>query len=317
MIVIAIIGLVVSLLLPAVQAARDSARTVQCASNLRQVAFCSLSQTDFVNHLPESRISIGDDGRVNRELLWGRFHAEITHRWNYDFPFSTMLQNSVNSSPAYLKCPSAPQSTLLTHLPNRLEDTSAFSAEIETCDYRGNRGVLDRTIENRTGVYSVFRDHTPPRALSSVEDGHSQTVYAWETIGACSVSFSPRTGRIKMKPWDSTTLYRYIMFDGPYSANFQGNNGQQYTGYFHGWIGFSAGFITVNRIAPSEPGGNFDNRYLDTNDNGDPFSFHPGGINLSFGDGHVQSINHKVNLEVLMQLADCQDGMPKVAAQDN
>ena len=38
LVVIAILGLLMALLLPAIQGARETARTTQCANNMRQVA---------------------------------------------------------------------------------------------------------------------------------------------------------------------------------------------------------------------------------------------------------------------------------------
>src|SRR6478672_3313241 len=52
LVVIAIIGVLVSLLLPAVQAARESSRRTKCQSNLRQWALAMHNFNDVNNNLP-------------------------------------------------------------------------------------------------------------------------------------------------------------------------------------------------------------------------------------------------------------------------
>ena len=52
LVVIAIIGVLVALLLPAVQAAREAARRAQCTSNMKNVALAVLNFHEARNHLP-------------------------------------------------------------------------------------------------------------------------------------------------------------------------------------------------------------------------------------------------------------------------
>ncbi|REK10544.1 MAG: DUF1559 domain-containing protein [Planctomycetota bacterium] len=69
LVVIAIIGVLVALLLPAIQAAREAARSSSCRNNLRQIAVAIQNYSDAHRQLPTARLDFGTNGAGNSTFI--------------------------------------------------------------------------------------------------------------------------------------------------------------------------------------------------------------------------------------------------------
>jgi prepilin-type N-terminal cleavage/methylation domain-containing protein len=119
LVVIAIIGVLVALLLPAVQAAREAARRTQCANRLKQIGLAVLNFENSRTRLPAGSLSRGGIGGPYHstwsvDILPYLEKQSLYNLWNPEIAFSKgpnrILREAVVDS--YL-CPSDIQEELL------------------------------------------------------------------------------------------------------------------------------------------------------------------------------------------------------------
>jgi prepilin-type N-terminal cleavage/methylation domain-containing protein len=118
LVVIAIIGVLVALLLPAVQAAREAARRSQCINNMRQVTVATLNYENARNELPPLYVHIPPPGNPTGTKILAHGTQiyilpymelqTISSRYNFDLPWSHSSNKAVVDVdiPTFV-CPSA------------------------------------------------------------------------------------------------------------------------------------------------------------------------------------------------------------------
>jgi prepilin-type processing-associated H-X9-DG protein len=198
LVVIAIIGVLMALLLPAVQGSRESARRVSCLNNLRQLGLASQHYHDVNKKFPTgARLPIDVAGRPTDGVnLWVAlllyFEQDSLHRW---WDYNDNRKNVAGGRNAIqaqvieiLLCPSDP-------LPERVVEMTAANATLTPSwawgfygigSYGGSAGKRsvppgpppDFPGITRDGVF--FLDSSV--RLSHVTDGASKTLLVGERV---------------------------------------------------------------------------------------------------------------------------------------
>jgi prepilin-type N-terminal cleavage/methylation domain-containing protein len=173
LVVIAIIGILVALLLPAIQAAREAARRTQCTNHLKQIGVAIHNYHDTYNIMPPSYVNNG------AEIMWGwgtlilpfmeqqaLFDAIDPIRWGggggNPVHRADQNENLRVRIPGY-RCPSDPM---------RSPTNPRFTGT-------GQAGASNYVISEGVAAYDTGARHTA-NAFADIMDGLSNTILASE-----------------------------------------------------------------------------------------------------------------------------------------
>ena len=108
LVVIAIIGILIAMLLPAVQQVREAARRISCSNNMRQVALAIHNFESAHGVLPEgidASGSIGLNATALVTILPFMEQANLENGWNYSAKADANIMVTMEEIPSY-QCPS-------------------------------------------------------------------------------------------------------------------------------------------------------------------------------------------------------------------
>ncbi len=178
LVVIAIVGILIALLLPAVQAAREAARRMQCTNNLKQ---CGLALHNY--HLTHKTFPYGAGGNgvwwswsalILPFLEQSAVYDQIDFRFPYNVVHAANNEAMKNIIGVY-QCPSAPANVLCSCC----SKIPGFDDTAETNYSAVATHLPDHYADTCNGTGVMFNDSAI--GIADIRDGTSQTLLVGES----------------------------------------------------------------------------------------------------------------------------------------
>jgi len=280
LVVIAIIGVLIALLLPAVQAAREAARRMQCSTNMKQITLGLTSYQDAFGAFPPSRIGYDVTSgipvaqrsgasafvmilpQLDQQPLYNLFDFDagvwVTEQPGYTWLAATTTnRKAISERPSVYVCPSDESAPFSQRTDDPTLTLHGLTNAAATGSYATVAGSMGA---GKSGDYKYNNDgvffYVTPMRVEDITDGLSNTMFVGEVVESdTSASSNMWTKAVRERDCHRSTA-------NPLNT----------------W--------------PGEPA------TLSDGCNGAFASRHPGGANFGFGDGHVEFIEDNIALLV-------------------
>jgi prepilin-type processing-associated H-X9-DG protein len=319
--VIAIIAVLVSLLLPAVQQAREAARRSQCKNNLKQLGLALWNYESSYKVFPMEKITFGAVSQtwtlmilpqLDQQSMYNQFNFSVMWSDSSQFPVTTATINT-------WVCPSAPGKDGRTD-PFSLggQNPTGFPAPsggYGLGDYMAlsgarasiwlaptpnlpmppimalsvvNVSAASGPISQKENRWPCAMHSTQETKVSQISDGTSNTLMLGEDAGRPGLFWS----RQRIQQAGKTTADGWGWAD-------TGNSGAVDGATFDGSVTNSASKATPPNYPTCSSGACPGLCFMNCNSDSELYSFHQGGVQVLFADGHVAFLSDSIGISTL------------------